>query len=191
MKNKNILFVIIIILIIILIIFIIYSNVIFEKYSVENIPIDIVYTWVESNEEFEKEKSYWLEKTNKEDIKNKENSGSIRFKDNKEIMYSLRSIEKYFPNYNNIYIIVKDGQFPKYLKKDHPKIKIVNHFKNRGALALGIAICLQFGLAGGAAAFVGLFTEPRLLYGFVWLTCICLALAAVSFWILERIEPKS
>ena len=127
MKNKNILFVIIIILIIILIIFIIYSNVIFEKYSVENIPIDIVYTWVESNEEFEKEKSYWLEKTNKEDIKNKENSGSIRFKDNKEIMYSLRSIEKYFPNYNNIYIIVKDGQFPKYLKKDHPKIKIVNH----------------------------------------------------------------
>ena len=124
---KNILFVIII-LVIISIIFIVYSNIIIsEKYIIEDIPVDIVYTWVESNEEFEKEKSYWLKKTNKEDIENIENSGLIRFKDNKEIMYSLRSVEKYFPNYNNIYIIVKDGQFPKYLKKDHPKIKIVNH----------------------------------------------------------------
>lgn len=127
MKNKNILFVIIIILIVVTIIFIVCCNIMLEKYSIEDIPVDIVYTWVESNEEFEKEKMYWLQKTNKEDIENKENSGSIRFKDNKELMYSLRSIEKYFPYYNNIYIIVKDGQFPKYLKKDHPRIKIVNH----------------------------------------------------------------
>ena len=124
---KNILFIIILILILIFIIFIIYFNIKLEKYKFDDIPIDIVYTWVESNEDFEKEKEYWLQKTNKEDIKNSENSGPVRFKDNKEILYSLRSIEKYFPNYNNIYIIVKDGQFPKYLKKDHPKIKIVNH----------------------------------------------------------------
>ena len=95
---KNILFIIILILILIFIIFIIYFNIKLEKYKFDDIPIDIVYTWVESNEDFEKEKEYWLQKTNKEDIKNSENSGPVRFKDNKEILYSLRSIEKYFPN---------------------------------------------------------------------------------------------
>ena len=70
------------------------------------------------------------------------------------------------------------------------QIKITNHFKERGALALGIAICLQFGTAGVAAAVVGLFTEPRLLYGFVCLSNACLVLAALSFFILARQENK-
>ena len=39
----------------------------------------------------------------------------------------MRSIEKYFPNYNNIYIIVKDGQAPKFLDLSHPKIKLIFH----------------------------------------------------------------
>jgi len=71
------------------------------------------------------------------------------------------------------------------------QIKITNHFKERGALALGIAICLQFGLAGVAAAVVGLFTEPRLLYGFVCLSNAFLILAALSFFILARQESRS
>ena len=56
MKNKNILFVIIIILVVVTIIFIVCYNIISEKYSIEDIPVDIVYTWVESTEDFEKEK---------------------------------------------------------------------------------------------------------------------------------------
>ena len=66
------------------------------------------------------------------------------------------------------------------------QIKIVNHFKERGALALGIAISLQFGIAGAAATVVGLFTQPQLLYGFVCLTAACLVLAAASFFILAQ-----
>ena len=124
----NILYIIILILFSVLSILILYFNIKkSDKYQLDDTPIDIVYTWVESSDEFEKEKLYWLNKTNKEDIKNSENSGKIRFKDNQELKYSLRSIEKYFPNYNNIYIVVKDGQYPKYLKKNNPRLKIVNH----------------------------------------------------------------
>ena len=101
----NILYIIILILFSVLSILILYFNIKkSDKYQLDDTPIDIVYTWVESSDEFEKEKLYWLNKTNKEDIKNSENSGKIRFKDNQELKYSLRSIEKYFPNYNNIYI---------------------------------------------------------------------------------------
>lgn len=70
------------------------------------------------------------------------------------------------------------------------QIKIVNHFKERGALAIGIAICLQFAVAGGAATLVGQFTQPQLLSGFVCLTALCLVLAAISFFILQSKEKN-
>jgi len=84
--------------------------------------IDIVYTWVENTEEFQKEKQYWLNKENKN-----LNNEIIRYIDNEELRYSLRSIEKYFPNYNKIYLLVKDDQFPKYLNKIHHKLKVIKH----------------------------------------------------------------
>ena len=84
--------------------------------------IDIVYTWVENTEKFQKEKQYWLNK----EIKNLNNE-IFRYIDNEELRYSLRSVEKYFPNYNKIYLLVKDDQFPKYLKTNHPKIKVIKH----------------------------------------------------------------
>jgi len=94
-----------------------------EKYT--NFPtIDIVYTWVESDEEFMKERDYYY---------NIEVDGKIstsemkkRHVSNNELKYSLRSLEKYFPYYRYIYIIVKDGQYPKFLK-EHETIKIISH----------------------------------------------------------------
>ena len=50
-----------------------------------------------------------------------------RFTNHKELKYCLRSIEKYYPDYRNIYLVVKDGQFPEYLKKDHHRLKVINH----------------------------------------------------------------
>ena len=68
------------------------------------------------------------------------------------------------------------------------QIKIVNHFKEKGALALGLAICLQFGVAGGAAALVGFFSQSELLYGFIFLSGACILFAAVSFLVFQRNE---
>lgn len=66
--------------------------------------------------------------------------------------------------------------------------KIVNHFKERGALALGIAICCQFGSGGFVATIVGKFPAAYLLTGFVILADACLLLAALSF-MLGELKP--
>jgi hypothetical protein len=116
-------------LIIILILFslIIISLFIFKKLKYDNkINPDIVITWVENNEKFEKEKNKWkkVAKIKNEDRFNDER----RYTDNQELKYCLRSIEKNFPNYNCIYLVVKDDQYPKYLKNENTKkFKIIKH----------------------------------------------------------------
>ena len=49
-----------------------------------------------------------------------------RFVSNDELKYSLRSVEKYAPWINKIYIVTDDNQVPKWLNLKHPKIKIVD-----------------------------------------------------------------
>ena len=90
-----------------------------EKYT--NKEIDIVITWVDNTEEFKKERDIWL----KNDIYQK--PSEPRYSQYEELKYLLRSIEKHFPNYNKIYLVVKDGQFPSYLKRDNPNLQVVNH----------------------------------------------------------------
>lgn len=86
--------------------------------------IDLVYTWVDGNDTaWQKEKDKWakvygLEKTWR--------TNRARYVDNGELKYSLRSVEKYAPWINNIYIVT-NGQVPKWLNTDHPKIKIITH----------------------------------------------------------------
>lgn len=86
--------------------------------------IDVVYTWVNG------EDSIWRKK--RQDALQKipytqeiELHGNVegRFRDNGELRYSLRSLEKYFPEHGNIYIIT-DEQIPEFLKED-AGIKIV------------------------------------------------------------------
>jgi hypothetical protein len=114
------------IIIIIIILILIISIVILKKNYSYNIKPDIVITWVENNEKFQKEKNKW-----KDIIKTKNTKKTMdikRFQDNKELKYCLRSIEKYFTKYNCIYLVVKDDQFPKYLKKvNTKKFKIIKH----------------------------------------------------------------
>jgi hypothetical protein len=127
MKIKLLIIILVVIVLTILLFFVLYKTY-KEKYTIDkqNIPdkIDIVYTWVEATPEFNKEKEYWYEK---ETDKNYEKPSDIRYKDQEELKYSLRSIEKYFPNYNNIYLIVKDNQYPKYLKRQNNKLHIIKH----------------------------------------------------------------
>jgi hypothetical protein len=49
-----------------------------------------------------------------------------RYRDNQELLYLLRSIEKYFLFYNKIYLLV-DHQIPEWLNTENPDIIIINH----------------------------------------------------------------
>ncbi|KAF0979544.1 hypothetical protein FDP41_001408 [Naegleria fowleri] len=53
-------------------------------------------------------------------------SGSNRFRDNDELKFSLRSLERFAPWVRNIYIVT-NGQVPNWLNIKNPKIKIVKH----------------------------------------------------------------
>jgi len=94
--------------------------IIFLKYIIFKEKIDIVYTWVENNHEFQQE---ILEYSKKENYKIEKG----KYNDHYELKYSLRSLEKNLKGFNNIYIVVKDGQIPNYINFNHPKIKLINH----------------------------------------------------------------
>ena len=91
----------------------------------QNIKIDMVYLWVDGNDEnWLKEKNKWAKKLN---IKNNPHQNNpCRFIDNEELKYSLRSLEMYAPWINKIFIIT-NGQIPSWLDTSHPKIKIIRH----------------------------------------------------------------
>ena len=88
-------------------------------------PVDIVYLWCDSSD------NTWLSKKN-DALKayaeplNQDAVNYCRFVNNDELKYSLRSLEKYAPWINNIYIVT-DNQVPKWLDTNNPKIHIVNH----------------------------------------------------------------
>lgn len=89
-----------------------------------NQPVDIVYMWVDGNDlEWQKEKSKWQEKLN---LPFSKALSSCRFTDNQELRYSLRSVQMYAPWIRKIFIIT-NGQIPKWLDVNHPKIQLVRH----------------------------------------------------------------
>lgn len=89
------------------------------------LSIDIVYLWVDGNDpEIIKKRNYWKEKYGKQI--NTQAIDPCRFVDNNELKYSLRSLEKYAPWINNIFIVT-DRQIPKWLNTNHEKIHIIDH----------------------------------------------------------------
>ena len=94
-----------------------------NNYNIDNEPIDFVYTWVDQHDP---ERDAYMKKEGFTDPKD-DGTGIKRFKNTKELKYSLRSVAKYCPWVNMIYIVVKDGQSPSYINFAHPKIKLINH----------------------------------------------------------------
>lgn len=88
----------------------------------DDIKIDLVYTWVDGSDPVWQEKKQQYSAEIKEDVAN----FPCRFIDNDELKYSLRSVEKYAPWINHIYIIT-DNQIPSWLNLDNPKVSIVDH----------------------------------------------------------------
>lgn len=93
------------------------------KVDINNLAIDLVYLWVDGDD------SEWLAKRNTF-IGNVEQSSSAnckgRYMNNDELKFSLRSVEKYAPWINSIYIVT-DNQIPQWIDLTNPKIKIVDH----------------------------------------------------------------
>ena len=91
----------------------------YEQFT--NTDIDVVITWVDATDEFKKERDSYLGKGGYQ------KPSEPRYTQHEELKYLLRSLDKHFPNYNKVYLVVKDGQFPTYLKRDNPRLQVVNH----------------------------------------------------------------
>ena len=86
-----------------------------------NKPIDLVYTWVDGDDtEYRKLVNKYSEKPL--DL-NPERTRDL----NQMMKYSLRSVEKFAPWINHIYIFTCRPQKPDWLNIDHPKISVVHH----------------------------------------------------------------
>jgi len=92
-----------------------------ESNKIDN--VDLVYLWVDGND------PKWQAKRNAA-LGNAESKSSAncegRYANNDELLYSLRSIEKYAPWINKIFIVT-DNQVPKWLDLSNPKIRIIDH----------------------------------------------------------------
>lgn len=100
-------------------------------------PIDVVILWVDGSDPRQIEN---LEKWKKLDPECKvgDPSGEIfeaeradistpnRFREFGELRYSLRAIEKYIPWVRHIHIVT-NGQIPRWLNQNHPRVSIVTH----------------------------------------------------------------
>lgn len=80
--------------------------------------IDLVYNYVNSND------LEWVERRNK--FARDNNNSECRFRDNSELRYSLRSVEKYAPWIHKIYIVM-DSKSPDWLNESNDKIKVITH----------------------------------------------------------------
>lgn len=85
--------------------------------------IDLVYMWVDGSD------AKWAQKKEKAMLAagkpvHKSAIGG-RFDDNDELLFSLRSVEKFMPWINHIYIVT-DNQTPKWLDTKNPKVSVVS-----------------------------------------------------------------
>lgn len=101
-----------------------------------NFPIDVVYTWVDDqDEEWQKSKEAYRDTKGKA----KGDGRSLnkeRFRNRDELLYSLRSIELFAPFVRNIYIVTAD-QVPSWLNTEAGNLKVVSHseiYRNKSHL---------------------------------------------------------
>lgn len=85
-------------------------------------PVDAVITWVDgANSQYKKK----IQQAH-EALYPGEQIEAGRYRDNGELRYALLSLNTYAPWLRSIHLVT-DGQRPSWLKKDHPKIRLVDH----------------------------------------------------------------
>lgn len=87
-------------------------------------PVDVVYTWVDGSDRQHAEKRVKCQ----ERAVGHHPDGIIkaRFRNNNELQYSLRSLEKFAPWVNRVFIVT-DNQTPKWLDTGNPRVTVVDH----------------------------------------------------------------
>ncbi|MDR1659735.1 MAG: Stealth CR1 domain-containing protein [Desulfovibrio sp.] len=86
--------------------------------------VDAVYTWVDGADSTHAAKrARWL---SRQGAVHGSALEAARFRDNEELRYSLRALERFAPWVRRV-ILATDGQRPFWLRADHPKIRIVDH----------------------------------------------------------------
>lgn len=96
------------------------------KFDINKEKIDLVYLWCDnSDKNWSEKKAYWQKQLGlTPDTEN--STADCRFRNNDELKYSLRSIEKFAPWINKIFIVT-DNQIPNWLDTNNPKIEVVFH----------------------------------------------------------------
>ena len=93
--------------------------------------IDIVVTYVDDNETWREQFAYWKNREigkKQADPSNRQAFGEERIRDWGTFKYWFRGIEKNCPWVNKVFLVVQDeSQVPKWLNKNHPKLRIVYH----------------------------------------------------------------
>jgi hypothetical protein len=111
-----------------IIILVIFSLVIL--FNKDDSGIDFVFTWVNGTSDEHR------------------SNGLNRFRDNDELKYSLRSIEKYAPWFRNVFIVT-NGDIPNWLNLTNPKIKMIHHkdiFSKKSDLPTYNSAAIEFNL---------------------------------------------
>ncbi|KAJ4457447.1 putative N-acetylglucosamine-1-phosphotransferase subunits alpha/beta [Paratrimastix pyriformis] len=103
--------------------------------SLSILPIDLVYTWVNGSDprqirELAYHKWLWdhdIQATNEEAFNSSLDAATLnRYRDNNELLYSLRSVEKFAPWVRHVYIVT-NGQVPSWLNLKNPRVSVVTH----------------------------------------------------------------
>ena len=93
--------------------------------NISDEDIDVVYTWVDGNDPlFISERKRFAPQG--EPSNARDNSSDNRFRDSGELLFSLRSIEKFAPWIRRIHIVT-NGQVPAWLNTDCERISLVTH----------------------------------------------------------------
>lgn len=86
----------------------------------EDYPVDFVLLWVDgSDEKWQEQKRLYKASAGQDD-------SAKRFRSWDNLEYWFRGVEKYAPWVNHIFFITC-GQAPDWLKKEHPRLRCVNH----------------------------------------------------------------
>jgi hypothetical protein len=91
-------------------------------------PVDIVYLWVDGKDlGWRAKRRQALMQLSDDGSEAIAKFGNVegRFRDNDELLYSLRALEKFFPKHGHIYLVT-DGQTPDWLKESD-RMTLVDH----------------------------------------------------------------
>ncbi|MCL2001259.1 MAG: stealth family protein [Planctomycetes bacterium] len=87
-------------------------------------PVDIVYTWVDGSDAGHAAKRAGF--TGGRGGPHMDGINPCRFRDNDELRYSLRSLEKFASWFNRVFIVT-DAQTPAWLESENSRVTVVDH----------------------------------------------------------------